>query len=91
MRADDEAIHSREYLEKVAGHREILYEDGLFKVPISFRKLTFSCEALIFVYLGMSVISKNHVVDVLFITITLVSCLVFRFIGTLIFVFMTAL
>nr|CDQ00592.1 Bm2935, isoform f [Brugia malayi] len=41
----------------------------------------YSCEALIFVYLGISAVSKNHDWDAVFIVSTLISCLVQRFIG----------
>uniref|UniRef100_A0A914E8X8 Sodium/hydrogen exchanger n=1 Tax=Acrobeloides nanus TaxID=290746 RepID=A0A914E8X8_9BILA len=61
---------------------------SLVTVKYFMKTASSSCEALIFVYLGMSSISKNHDVDYLFIVITLVSCLVYRFIGV---VFLTYL
>lgn len=38
---------------------------------------------MIFVFLGLSAVSKNHVLDLTFIAVTLLCCLFYRFIGML--------
>uniref|UniRef100_A0A915DB13 Sodium/hydrogen exchanger n=1 Tax=Ditylenchus dipsaci TaxID=166011 RepID=A0A915DB13_9BILA len=47
------------------------------------KTLSSSCEAMIFVFLGLSAVSKNHDLDMVFIVVTLASCLVYRFIGVI--------
>ncbi|KHN86901.1 putative Na(+)/H(+) antiporter nhx-3 [Toxocara canis] len=44
--------------------------------------LTTSCEAIIFVFLGLSTVSKKHNWDIIFIAVTLAACLLCRFLGT---------
>uniref|UniRef100_A0A915AT39 Cation/H+ exchanger domain-containing protein n=1 Tax=Parascaris univalens TaxID=6257 RepID=A0A915AT39_PARUN len=41
-----------------------------------------ACEAIIFVFLGLSTVSKSHNWDLIFIVVTLAACLVCRFFGT---------
>jgi sodium/hydrogen exchanger-like protein 3 len=48
----------------------------------------FSCEAVIFVFLGLSAVSKNHDVDFFFILVTLVAIFVFRFIGVIVLTYL---
>ena len=36
---------------------------------------------MIFVFLGLSAVSKNHVFDFVFVGVTLCACFVYRFIG----------
>ncbi|TMS36629.1 hypothetical protein L596_003751 [Steinernema carpocapsae] len=49
--------------------------------PLSTIHMFFSCEAMIFIFLGVSVISAKHQWDPVFIAVTAVSCFVYRFIG----------
>uniref|UniRef100_A0A915PP66 Sodium/hydrogen exchanger n=1 Tax=Setaria digitata TaxID=48799 RepID=A0A915PP66_9BILA len=58
-----------------------LSRKSLVTVQYFMKTLSSSCEALIFVYLGISAVSKNHDWDAIFIVGTLISCLVQRFIG----------
>ncbi|KAM3726589.1 putative Na(+)/H(+) antiporter nhx-9 [Dirofilaria immitis] len=58
-----------------------LSRKSLVTVQYFMKTLSSSCEALIFVYLGISAVSKNHDWDAVFIVGTLISCLVQRFIG----------
>uniref|UniRef100_A0AAF5PGH4 Sodium/hydrogen exchanger n=1 Tax=Wuchereria bancrofti TaxID=6293 RepID=A0AAF5PGH4_WUCBA len=58
-----------------------LSRKSLVTVQYFMKTLSSSCEALIFVYLGISAVSKNHDWDAVFIVSTLISCLVQRFIG----------
>ena len=41
----------------------------------------FSCEAIIFVFLGLSTFSKQHSWDIVFTVVTVAACLIGRFIG----------
>ncbi|VDN24211.1 unnamed protein product [Gongylonema pulchrum] len=45
------------------------------------KTLSTSCEAIIFVFLGLSTVSKKHDWDYIFITSTLLACFICRFIG----------
>uniref|UniRef100_A0A0R3RMM6 Sodium/hydrogen exchanger n=1 Tax=Elaeophora elaphi TaxID=1147741 RepID=A0A0R3RMM6_9BILA len=58
-----------------------LSRKSLVTVQYFMKTLSSSCEAIIFVYLGISAVSKNHDWDAVFIIGTLISCLVQRFIG----------
>ncbi|VDN57846.1 unnamed protein product [Dracunculus medinensis] len=58
-----------------------LSRKSLVTVQYFMKTLSSSCEALIFVYLGISAVSKNHDWDLLFISVTILSCLLQRFIG----------
>ncbi|VDN01036.1 unnamed protein product [Thelazia callipaeda] len=58
-----------------------LSRKSLVTVQYFMKTLSSSCEALIFVYLGISAVSKNHDWDIVFIIGTVISCLVQRFIG----------
>uniref|UniRef100_A0A1I7ZV99 Sodium/hydrogen exchanger n=2 Tax=Steinernema glaseri TaxID=37863 RepID=A0A1I7ZV99_9BILA len=53
-----------------------------------FKMLSSCCEAMIFVFLGVSVISANHYFDPVFVVVTVVSCLVYRFMGVGILTFL---
>lgn len=52
-----------------------------FCIFLIFYKNIFSCEAVIFVFLGLSAVSKNHDLDFAFIFVTLFAIFVFRFIS----------
>ncbi|KAL3097758.1 hypothetical protein niasHS_000493 [Heterodera schachtii] len=56
-------------------------EQSLVTINYFMKTLSSSCEAVIFVFLGLSAVSKNHDLDFVFILVTLASCLVYRFIG----------
>ncbi|KAI1713202.1 sodium/hydrogen exchanger family domain-containing protein [Ditylenchus destructor] len=58
-------------------------EQSQVTVNYFMKTLSSSCEALIFVFLGLSAVSKNHDLDIAFIAVTLISCLVFRFVGVI--------
>uniref|UniRef100_A0A1I7W394 Sodium/hydrogen exchanger n=1 Tax=Loa loa TaxID=7209 RepID=A0A1I7W394_LOALO len=58
-----------------------LSRKSLVTVQYFMKTLSSSCEALIFVYLGISAVSKNHDWDAVFIVGTLISCFIQRFIG----------
>uniref|UniRef100_F1KT70 Sodium/hydrogen exchanger n=1 Tax=Ascaris suum TaxID=6253 RepID=F1KT70_ASCSU len=58
-----------------------LSRKSLVTVQYFMKTLSSSCEAVIFVYLGISAVSKNHDWDVVFIAVTITSCLLQRFIG----------
>ncbi|VDM39045.1 unnamed protein product [Toxocara canis] len=58
-----------------------LSRKSLVTVQYFMKTLSSSCEAVIFVYLGISAVSKNHDWDATFISVTIVSCLLQRFIG----------
>ncbi len=82
----DEAVLGGEPIAQVADHREILSQDALFKVllHVSSRSsfaVDCSCEAIIFVFLGVSTVSKQHDFDLSFVLITTVTCLVYRCAG----------
>ncbi|VDK42831.1 unnamed protein product [Anisakis simplex] len=53
---------------------------SLVTVQYFMKTLSSSCEAVIFVYLGISAVSKSHDWDIVFITVTVISCLLQRFI-----------
>ncbi|CAG9531642.1 unnamed protein product [Cercopithifilaria johnstoni] len=59
-----------------------LSKQSLVTTSCFFKTLATSCEAIIFVFLGLSTVSKKHNWDSVFIGITLIACLVCRFIGT---------
>lgn len=46
------------------------------------KTLSSSCEAIIFVFLGLSMVSKKHDWDWIFIVVTLFACFICRFFGT---------
>nr|CAD2157395.1 unnamed protein product [Meloidogyne enterolobii] len=56
-------------------------EQSLVTVNYFMKTLSSSCEAVIFVFLGLSAVSKNHDLDFAFIFITLFAIFVFRFIS----------
>uniref|UniRef100_A0A183CAB3 Sodium/hydrogen exchanger n=1 Tax=Globodera pallida TaxID=36090 RepID=A0A183CAB3_GLOPA len=56
-------------------------EQSLVTINYFMKTLSSSCEAVIFVFLGLSAVSKNHDLDFVFILVTLASCLIYRFIG----------
>ncbi|KAF7638104.1 Sodium/hydrogen exchanger [Meloidogyne graminicola] len=56
-------------------------EQSLVTVNYFMKTLSSSCEAVIFVFLGLSAISKNHDLDFVFIFVTLFACFIFRFIS----------
>uniref|UniRef100_A0A915A478 Sodium/hydrogen exchanger n=1 Tax=Parascaris univalens TaxID=6257 RepID=A0A915A478_PARUN len=58
-----------------------LSRKSLVTVEYFMKTLSSSCEAVIFVYLGISAVSKNHDWDAVFIVVTIASCLLQRFIG----------
>ncbi|OZC09175.1 sodium/hydrogen exchanger 3 family protein [Onchocerca flexuosa] len=64
-----------------------LSRKSLVTVQYFMKTLSSSCEALIFVYLGISAVSKNHDWDAVFIVGTLISCLIQRFIGVFFFTY----
>uniref|UniRef100_A0A0M3HYD1 Sodium/hydrogen exchanger n=1 Tax=Ascaris lumbricoides TaxID=6252 RepID=A0A0M3HYD1_ASCLU len=59
-----------------------LSEKSLVTVTYFLKTLSSSCEAIIFVFLGLSTVSKSHNWDIIFIAVTLAACLVCRFFGT---------
>uniref|UniRef100_A0A914X3B0 Sodium/hydrogen exchanger n=1 Tax=Plectus sambesii TaxID=2011161 RepID=A0A914X3B0_9BILA len=54
---------------------------SLVTVNYFLKTLSSSCEAIIFMLLGLSTISEKHYWDTAFVAVTVVACLVFRFIG----------
>uniref|UniRef100_A0A1I8B4U3 Sodium/hydrogen exchanger n=1 Tax=Meloidogyne hapla TaxID=6305 RepID=A0A1I8B4U3_MELHA len=56
-------------------------EQSLVTVNYFMKTLSSSCEAVIFVFLGLSAVSKNHDLDFAFIFVTLFAIFIFRFIS----------
>uniref|UniRef100_A0A914VXT0 Sodium/hydrogen exchanger n=1 Tax=Plectus sambesii TaxID=2011161 RepID=A0A914VXT0_9BILA len=56
-------------------------EKSMVTVKYFLKTLSSSCEAIIFVFLGLSTVSKNHDWNLPFILVTLAACLIARFIG----------
>ncbi|VDL62442.1 unnamed protein product [Nippostrongylus brasiliensis] len=64
-----------------------LCDEMHFTVEYLYKMASSFSESFIFVFLGVSVVSSNHVFDLWFITATLVGCFVFRFIGVYLLTF----
>ncbi|CAJ0949257.1 unnamed protein product, partial [Mesorhabditis belari] len=62
-----------------------LNEQSLTTVRYFLKTITSSSEAIIFVFLGMSTFSKRHIWDILFTTITVIACILWRFVGVYLF------
>ncbi|KJH40890.1 sodium/hydrogen exchanger 3 domain protein [Dictyocaulus viviparus] len=60
-----------------------LNEKALTTVKYSLKTLSSCCEAIIFVFLGLSTFSKNHTWDLMFALVTVVACICCRFIGVI--------
>lgn len=56
---------------------------SLVTVKYFLKTLSSSSEAIIFVFLGLSTVSRNHQWNFAFVAITLLSCLLYRLIGLL--------
>uniref|UniRef100_A0A0K0D3P7 Na_H_Exchanger domain-containing protein n=1 Tax=Angiostrongylus cantonensis TaxID=6313 RepID=A0A0K0D3P7_ANGCA len=61
-----------------------LNEKALTTVKYSLKTLSSCCEAIIFVFLGLSTFSKNHTWDLTFALVTVTACICCRFIGVMI-------
>ncbi|KAJ1374107.1 hypothetical protein KIN20_036710 [Parelaphostrongylus tenuis] len=61
-----------------------LNEKALTTVKYSLKTLSSCCEAIIFVFLGLSTFSKNHTWDLIFALVTVIACICCRFIGVMI-------
>ncbi|KAL3991018.1 sodium/hydrogen exchanger 3 [Acanthocheilonema viteae] len=59
-----------------------LSKQSLVTTSYFLKTLSTSCEAIIFVFLGLSTVSKKHDWDSVFIGVTLFACFICRFIGT---------
>ncbi|VDP00390.1 unnamed protein product, partial [Heligmosomoides polygyrus] len=64
-----------------------LCDEMHFTVEYLYKMASSFSESFIFVFLGVSVVSSNHVFDWWFITATLVGCFVFRFLGVYLLTF----
>ncbi|KAH7729187.1 sodium/hydrogen exchanger [Aphelenchoides avenae] len=56
-------------------------QESRITVKYFLKTIASHCEAMIFIFLGLSTFSKNHTWDMVFTGITLVACLASRFIG----------
>uniref|UniRef100_A0A7E4VSN9 Sodium/hydrogen exchanger n=1 Tax=Panagrellus redivivus TaxID=6233 RepID=A0A7E4VSN9_PANRE len=65
--------------------RHNMSEDALITVKYFLKTIASHSEAMIFIFLGFSTFSRNHNWDFWFIGVTLVSCFVYRFLGTYLF------
>ncbi|XGW32561.1 hypothetical protein V3C99_017259 [Haemonchus contortus] len=61
-----------------------LNEKALTTVKYFLKTLSSCCEAIIFVFLGLSTFSKNHTWDLMFALVTVTACIFCRFIGVMI-------
>lgn len=61
-----------------------LNEKALTTVKYFLKTLSSCCEAIIFVFLGLSTFSKNHTWDLVFALVTVMACIFCRFIGVII-------
>ncbi|KAH7731970.1 sodium/hydrogen exchanger 3 family protein [Aphelenchoides avenae] len=61
-------------------HGNVTHEAEI-TLQYTIKTLSSSSEALIFIFLGVSCISRNHDVGFIFILVTLMSCLAYRFLG----------
>ncbi|VDM63600.1 unnamed protein product [Angiostrongylus costaricensis] len=64
-----------------------LCDEMHFTVEYLYKMASSFSESFIFVFLGVSVVSSNHVFNIWFIVATLVGCFVFRFIGVYLLTF----
>lgn len=87
MRAFDENLHQGQSKRESSNYCTIHGEDAEFLVESMtfphFDSFYFSCEAIIFVFLGLSTFSKKHDWDISFAVVTVTACVISRFIGKL--------